>query len=285
MKLTKYFFAFTAAIAISLGMQSCFQDMEDDPAYDYPIGFPDPTGEYNRQKLDIPFDGDVYDQGTYQFLSSGVGTFSFPEGVKGKAYKGDADTTYILVQNHPAITKKIAGEITNLGSFTVAFWMNSPRNTKAIGMFSITNTKTFWSNLNILLENTSSESQAFFKVHLYNERTGTTVEKWVEARLDNTFGKWTHVAFVYNGSTSTLDIYKDGVKTITSVLTGLGELQFKDVGPIVIGTFPFQAKPSLTSGATNQGWAGWYNGSLDQLHFYSEPLSESEIVELYNDKN
>ena len=285
MKIKKYISAIIVLTVLLFGAQSCFQDLENDPAFDYPQGFPDPTGEYKPEKLNLPFEGNVYDQSTYQFVNSGVGVYSFIDGVKGKAYKGDADTTYVLINNHPAISKIVESEITNLGSFTVSFWMKSSRNTAATGLFSITNTKTFWSNLDIFLENTGSETQAFFKVQIYNERTGSRVEKWVEARVDNVFGDWVHMAFVYDGTTSTMNIYKDGNSVFQSVITGLGELQFKDVGPMIIGTFPYQANPSLTSGATNQSWAGWYKGALDQFHFYSEPLSGDEVKELYNSKN
>lgn len=285
MKIKKYLSAIIVTTVLVFGTQSCFQDLDNDPAFDYPEGFPDPTGEYNREKLNISFDGDVYDKSTYQFVNSGIGTFSFVDGVQGKAYKGDSDTTYVLVNSHPAISTIVAGEITKLGSFTVSFWMNSSRNTAATGLFSIANTKTFWSNLDIFLENTNSETQAFFKMHIYNERTGTRIEKWVEARVDDVFGKWVHMVFVYDAATSTVNIYRNGTKVIERVLADLGELQFKDVGPMVIGTLPFQAKPSLTSGASNQSWAGWYKGAFDQFHFYNEALSEGEIKGLYDNKN
>lgn len=285
MKFKKYLSAIITFTVLLFGVQSCFQDMEQDPPFDYPRGVPDPTGEYEAQKLYIPFDGDVYDKSSYQFVNSGVGVYSFVDGINGKAYKGDADTTYILINNHPAITQIVQNDIANLGSFTVAFWMNSSRNTSATGLFSIPNTKTFWSNLDILLENTSSETQAFFKMHIYNERTGTRVEKWVEARVDDVFGKWVHMAFVYDGTTSTISIYRNGDKVVNSVIQDLGELQFKDVGPMIIGTLPFQAKPSLTSGATNQTWAGWYKGAFDQFYFYSEALKENQVKELYDNKD
>lgn len=283
MKIIKYIHAIAIGAIILVGTQSCFQDLGQDIPFNYPQGSPDPTGAYNPQKLVMPFENNVYDMGTYQFQNSVFGDYSFAEGINGKAFQGGGES-YILVNNHPAINYLLKDTIANLGSFTVSFWMNTSRNTGATGMFSISNKTRYWGNLDVFLENTSSETQALFHVHITNERTGTLKENTFKAPIDNVFKNWAHLVFVYNGKTSTFMAYHNGVLVKEEVLPDFGEIQFKNVGPIVIGALQFQTTPSLTTAAGKQSWATWFPGKLDQLLFYNKALSASEVKQLYDAK-
>ena len=164
--------------------------------------------------------------------------------------------------------------------------MKTTRNTSAYGVFSIPNTKTFWGNFDIYLENTSSETQAFFKMHLYNcTSVKDNDERWVEAKIDNVFGtEWVHMAFVYDGSNSTVTVYRNGESAFTKELPGYGKLKFKDLGTLAIGAFQFSTKPSLTEGAGAQSWASNFPGQLDQFRFYDRAISASDIKQLYSGK-
>ncbi|WP_349936579.1 LamG domain-containing protein, partial [Bacteroides cellulosilyticus] len=196
-------------------------------------------------------------------------------------YQGTKDT-YLLAR----VPSYLTDSIPDLGSCTVAFWMKTTRNTSAYGVFSIPNTKTFWGNFDIYLENTSSETQAFFKMHLYNcTSVKDNDERWVEAKIDNVFGtEWVHMAFVYDGSNSTVTVYRNGESAFTKELPGYGKLKFKDLGTFAIGAFQFSTKPSLTEGAGAQSWASNFPGQLDQFRFYDRAISASDIKQLYSGK-
>ena len=268
-----------AAMLSAVMLQSCFQDMNH-PDFDYPDSSAPKV--YSPMKINLPFDDDIRDKGNYGFLVRNDGNSSFTEGVNGKAYQGAAKA-YVLATT-PAYLKDT---IPDLGSFTVAFWMKSKKNTSAEGLFSLSNTVAFWGNLDIMLENNNSDSdtEAFFKIHLLNEVSGTTSEQWVTAKVANVFGtNWVHMAFCYDEKTSTASIYKDGQKVHTQVLANYGKLKFKNAGAIVIGGFQFSTNPSLTTGATDQEWASTYKGQMDQFHFYNKAISETEIQRLVSEK-
>lgn len=264
-----------------LGLQSCFQDM-DHPDFDYP----ESTGEIPDTPLImyLPFDNeDIRDKGEYGFLVSDNGNAKFVnEGVNGMAYQGASDA-YALARTPSSLTDVIA----NIGSCSVAFWMKSVKNTSAYGIFSIPNTKKFWGNFDIYLENYNSDTEAFFKMHLYTcTEEKENIEKWVEAKVPNVFGtEWVHMAFVYDGSTSIMKVYRNGEVAVNIDLNGYGPLKFKDPGSsLAIGAFQFSTKPSLTEAANEQSWASNFPGQLDQFRFYDEALTDAEVQLLYSDK-
>lgn len=264
-----------------LSLQSCFQDMER-PGFDYP----ESTGELpdTPLKMYLPFDNeDIRDKGEYGFLVADNGNAKFvAEGVSGTAYQG-ASNAYALARTPSSLTEVIP----NIGSCTVAFWMKSVKNTSAYGIFSIPNTKKFWGNFDIYLENYSSETEAFFKMHLYTcTEEKENIEKWVEAKVPDVFGtEWVHMAFVYDGNSSTMTVYRNGEAAVTKDLEGYGPLKFIDAGSsLAIGAFQFSTSPSLTEGAGAQSWASNFPGQFDQFRLYDEALTAAEIQQLYNDK-
>lgn len=251
----------------------------DHPAFDYPDSSAPKV--FSPMKLFLPFENDMRDKGNYTFLMSAGGDITYTDGINGQAYQGTKDT-YLLAR----VPSYLTDSIPDLGSCTVAFWMKTTRNTSAYGVFSIPNTKTFWGNFDIYLENTSSETQAFFKMHLYNcTSVKDNDERWVEAKIDNVFGtEWVHMAFVYDGSNSTVTVYRNGESAFTKELPGYGKLKFKDLGTFAIGAFQFSTKPSLTEGAGAQSWASNFPGQLDQFRFYDRAISASDIKQLYSGK-
>lgn len=262
-------------------LQSCFQDM-DHPAFDYPESSSEQID--SPLKLYLPFDeGDIRDKGEYGFLVADNGNAKFvSDGISGMAYQGAADA-YVLAKTPSSLSE----EIPDLGSCTVAFWMKSTRNTSAQGIFSIPNSIQFWGNFDIYLENTGSETEAFFKVHFNNCISETdTKEKTVDAKIENVFGnEWVHMAFVYDGSTSTLTIYRNGEVAFTRDMDGYGRLKFKDTGKsLAIGAFQFSTAPVLTSATTKPEWADNFHGQLDQFRLYGEVMSSAEIKSLYEEK-
>lgn len=276
----KILYTMVAFFCVAFALQSCFQDM-DHPAFDYP----ESSGEkeYSPMKMDLNFNNnDLRDKGVYGFNVYSEGSSSFSDdAVEGQAYQG-ALKSY-MIAGAPSYLKDT---IPCLGSFTVAFWMKSEKNTVATGLFSLSNTKTYWANIDIMLENHSSATDARFKIHLLNVNGGTTQEKWMDQIVANVFGEqWVHMAFKYDENTSTVSIYRNGEVAVEQTFEGLGKLKFENVGSIVIGGFHFSPVPSLTEGCTTApSWAGTYTGLMDQFHFYDVALSGAEIQRLYNEK-
>ncbi len=263
-----------------LSLQSCFQEM-DHPAFNYP----ESGGETpdSPLKMYLPFDEeDIRDKGEYGFLVADNGNAKFStDGISGMAYQG-ASNSYILAKTPSLLTS----EIPNIGSCTVAFWIKSVKNTTAQGLFSIPNTVKFWGNFDIFLENNNSETQAFFKMHIFNQTSKADDERWVEAKIDDVFGdQWVHMAFAYDGQSSTLTIYRNGESAYTKELTDCGELKFTNVATsLAVGAFQFSTQPSLTTGASSQSWASNFPGQLDQFRLYGKALSASEVQSLYSAK-
>lgn len=214
---------------------------------------------------------------------------TFTPGIKGGAYKG-SNTSYA--------TFAPSAVIQNLKSFSVAFWMNSPANTGAIGIFSLANTKDFWGSLDIYQDNGGSGDKAVLKVHLNNANV-----PWAGQFTDTkvTFNKWNHITVTYDAATSKLNIYEGanalGVNsagnpggTVGPVLHGsdpgappvtpYGEIKFVNATAIAFGAFQFQTDPSLTTSATAQTWATDFAGTLDEFRIYNRALTAQEVSAL-----
>lgn len=265
-------------LGIAFSFQSCFQDLGQDPAFNYPEQ-PGPP-EYSPLKLSLPFEDKATDVSNYGILTTVTGDATFPTTSIGAVYQG-GENSYILVSPNPASYPgdiSVRDTIANLGSFTIAFWMNSEQATKVTGVFSISRTDKFWGNLDVFLEsNSSSADQAFFKMHIYNG----DVEKWVgDARIDGAIGDWVHMTFRYDANTELLEIFKDGEVAYTKDMAGFGSIAFTNMGQLVVGTLQFQTDPSLTTSASAQSWAQNYKGQLKHFNLYNKAISNTEIAKL-----
>lgn len=286
MKLIKYIFPIVAIVLIT-GFHSCFQDMDDDPAFDYP---PNYVPEYRALKFHLPFEGNLDDLDNHYRLNIGSSeNITFVDGIKGKAYEGGEKrfTTVSLVGSY-------GDTIANLGSFTVAFWMNSDPNKSVQGLFSIACKDQAQGNIDIWLENNGGTSnQAYIKGYMRNIQSGSEKTQWIDvggttpegsSRINDVFGKWTHMAFRYNGETSAFSIFRDGEPVLYNrIFAGYGPLVFnkEKVGSIVIGAFPGQAGASTAT----PSWVGTtYLGKFDEYRFYNKAISDAEIKSFYTNK-
>jgi hypothetical protein len=257
---------------------------------------PDPP-PYQALKSFFAFENSVTDQGENK-LNGTTKNVSYAAGVTGQAIKIGADG-YVL---YKAIGDSVkypnefiglpADTLANLGSFTLAFWMNGagPVQGGAQGLFAISHKTQFWGNLEVFLENWSNAadaSEAFLKVHLFNDNRPANGEQWNEVKIPGVLNKWSHIAVTYNAANSQFSIYANGAATgiVNKVLDGgnYGKIKFKDFNGMVLGSFAFQTTPSLTNHGP-EGWAKSFNGSLDQFRIYNQALSAGEIVALYNSK-
>jgi hypothetical protein len=252
---------------------------------DYPQDPPPPP--YSILKDYWTFDGNLRDTGQYRAVTSGK-NITFVPGVSGQAAQ-IGDGGYIVVPT-------IDDSLSKPGSLSIAFWMKGatgPVQGGAQGIFAIANSKQFWGNVEIFLENYSDATDpnaVFMKIHLFNANVSGGGEVWLqgnEVKLKNVLGKWTHIALTYDAATSKISLYKDGdVTAVNGMVLGggnYGSLKFDNFGGIAIGTYAFQTTPSLTNHGP-ESWAKSFNGALDNFRIYNKAISASDVKDLYNNK-
>lgn len=281
------------ALAFSTAIFSC-QKFER-PALNLVL---DPTPPpYESLKSFWAFENNITDQGENK-LTGTVNNVSYVTGVTGQALKIGAGG-YALFKavgdkvTYPnGFTSLSVDTLVNLGSYTLAFWMNGvgPFTDGAQGLFSISNKNQFWGNLDLFLENynnAASPNEAFLKIHMFNDNRPNGGEQWNELKIPNVFNKWTHIAVTYNATNSQFSVYADGQPTTINnkVLDGgnYGKIKFKDFNGMVLGNHQFQTNPSLTNHGP-EPWAKSFNGALDQFRIYNRALSAAEIMDLFTTK-
>jgi hypothetical protein len=275
-------------LAMGLSIVGC-QKLDRPELGDYPVD-PDPP-PYTDLKTQFTFEDAPTDAGENGLTATEVKNVTYVDGVDGKAAKF-GDGGYILYKAigdtvvYPNEFKGVpADTLTNLGSFSLTFWMNGvgPVVGGAQGLFSISNSNEFWGNLDLFLENNDNGSEAFLKVHMFNAGVASgNGEEWNEIKIPGALDKWTHIAVVYDASTSKFNLYSDGVAVIADKELGggdYGKVKFKDFNGMVVGTYQFQTDPSLTNHGP-ESWAKSFNGAMDQLRIYNRALSSSEVQAL-----
>ena len=258
----------------------------------------DPTPPpYESLKSFWAFENNVTDQGENK-LTGTTTNVTYVAGINGQAAKIGAGG-YILFKaagdrvTYPnGYTSLSADTLVNLGSYTLAFWMNAtgPFTDGAQGVFSISNKNQFWGNLDIFLENynnAADQTEAFFKIHMFNDNRPGGGEQWNELKISKVFNKWTHIAITYNAANSQFSVYADGQPTSINnkILDGgnYGKIKFKDFNGMVLGNHQFQTTPSLSNHGP-EAWAKSFNGALDQFRIYNRALSAAEITDLFTTK-
>jgi len=244
------------------------------------------------------FNGNVTDSlGNLSGTTSG--NITFGSGVSGKAFQG-AVNSYIVFPN--------AGPGKDLKSYTLSFWMNSPKTAGlARGIFSFNNPNDFWGSLDVYLDNPpSSDPQGdtlIFKIHMTNQSGVPFAGYFLQSKVPKAINTWTHMVITYDAATSIINVYQNataigiaGVAGTSGFVVGPtmpgsdpGAPPVTPYGPLkfitteaVIGTWQFQTNPSLTTSATAQSWAESYTGMLDNFRLYNKALTAVEVSALYN---
>ena len=196
---------------------------------------------------------------------------SFAAGVKGQALQG-ALNSYVISNTSAAIT--------GLKSFTLTEWINTPPpSTGIVGLFSLSNNSQFWGNIEVFVENGSTNTAATLKVVITNNGSG---DRTFEIKnIVNLFDKWNAIALSYDQTSSLFTLYINGSKVSSTTLAGIsGSLNFVNSGKIVFGCVQFQTTPSLTTATGSQGWASYLVGQLDEVRIYNKALAPDEIGSL-----
>ena len=276
---------FLATLAIGLILSAC-QKMER-PGFGELILDPPPP-PYSTLKSFWAFENNAGDSGQFRALSVAKNV-TYVAGINGQAAQFAIDGYLLMATIHDSL--KIPQ------SFTLAFWMKGvgPVQGGAQGLFAIGNTKEFWGNLELFLENHNNGSEAFLKVHMFNSGAADGKgEEWTEVKIPNALNKWTHIAVTYDQTNSQLAIYADGVAVdangatagTAKVLGGgtYGPVKWKDAGGMVIGTYAFQTTPTQANHGA-ESWARSFNGAMDQVRYYiTKALTPAEVMDLFTTK-
>jgi hypothetical protein len=270
MKINQSFIKKALGIAlISLVFIGC-QDMDRPELGDYPVDANAPGGPL---KFYVAFDG-----ATTNSLMNAVDSIraKFPTdnplesttGISGKALKGGKPKLFVSYS-------KPNDFVANSASFTVAFWEKHAAPTQTEFAFSLLSDNWAKANMFCLFEGSAASPTVKFFV---DEQPGDKWFEWVNAEsVPGLYdGQWHHLAFVYDGSTSGMTLYKDGVAFATKTWTGHGNMKLKDskVMGFRIGG----------SGNPAEGWMNSWTGDLDQFRMYGKALSVAEINELFTKK-
>lgn len=234
------------------------------------------------------FNGSLIDSVTNVAAENHGATFA--PGKKGDAYQGSSTAYATFV---PGAT------LQGLKSYTISFWINSPVNTGAIGIFTLARTDDFWGNLDIYQDNGGTGNKAVFKVHMFNSAVPWGGQ-FIDTKVD--FNSWIHIAATYDAASSVFNIYQNGsaigvnsagnpANKIGPTLNGsdpsappvtpYGNLSFVNATAIGFGAFQFQTDPPLTQAASAQSWATNFTGKLDEFRIYDRALTGQEVSALF----
>jgi hypothetical protein len=245
----------------------------DKPALgDYPKDTNPPGGPL---KFYVAFDGstsnplmNAVDSTRANFPS--VNTGGIIDGISGKAYKG-SETAIASYAG--------ANEFTKATSFTIAFWIKKTPQAagKGTNFAFCLNAKDYsWTNAKLFLEFEDWSTTSVGNCKLY------IMDQWTEYINGNGMpnvlnGNWHHLAFTYNGTSSTLIAYIDGVMFRTNTVGTLGPVNFGTFDSFTIGG------PSQYTHDKNT-WMNNWDGNIDQFRLYGTVLTGAEIANLYNSK-
>lgn len=232
----------------------------------------------------MPFEGDVATELITETNAETFGT-SFAAGVFGRAMDFDGpNSTYAL----------FPGEVMDtLSSFTVSFWTkaefvdeNEDGGIDGMqGLIGLSNTTRFWGNWHVFLENGSGPTDGGdFRIHTQNGANSPTYsESWINPdNVTSMFDGWANHVVSYDDASKEFKYYLNGALVNTTTAAWSEELVFASSGQMVFGCAQFMTDPSLTSGATAQSWAGYYNGRLDEIRIFNVALTETAISDLYD---
>ncbi len=213
---------------------------------------------------------------------------SFATGAKGQAWKGSSDG-YTVFDNPGTLLPAVQ-------SISVAFWVNTINHTDgAEALFMLTNTGSWIGNLFVLQESgTDGIDSVRFKFKFDNWDAPSWKEQWIELggeyRIPGIIGKWAHLVFTYDGTTSKFYAYLNGVKlelpdNFTNRYgsdpdaggTGLGNIKFQNATKFVFGAY----QNMVGVGGAPDGWMKNFDGSLDEFRIYNKALSDTDINSLY----
>lgn len=263
MKIKKLIYMVSAASLLFM-LPSCFQDLGQNPPFDFPEQPTPPPIGTDGQMFYLSFDEDLED---YQSLmeASVVGSPTFVEGKSGRAYAGAANSY---------LTFDVANLAAPLSSeMTFSFWYKLNNNPDKAGILvispphegqsaSMQNNRT--SGIRIFREAAGDNQR--FKANVGNGTADMWLDGGANADIDPSAADWIHIALVLTPTNATF--YMDGVAVSTGNFTGIS---WNGCDIISIGS----GAPRFTE------WGHLSDQSLiDELRMYNQALPASEIERL-----
>lgn len=261
----------TIRIAIIILMmvifQSCFQDLGQNPPFDYPEQPELPPLGPNGQMFYMDFD-DNFEEPQSLSEATVIGSPGFAKGIKGNAYAGAKDS-YLTFS-----TSALAAQLSP--TMTFSFWYKVNNEPDRAGILVIgpkdkdqpadkqNNRST---GLRIFRENAGGKQS--LKANIGNGEKGITVSTSKENHLETDEPTWKFITLVLMNGKATL--YIDAVEIDSQEVT----VSWKDCDIMSIGS----GAPRFT------GWNHWSDHSLiDELRIYTEALTAAEVKAKFESK-
>lgn len=246
--------------SLLLMLPSCFQDLGQNPPFDYPEQpTPPPLGE-DGQIFYMSFDEDFED---YQSLveATVIGTPGFADGKVGKAYKG-ATNSYLTFAT-AALAAPLSSEM------TFGFWFKLNSNPDRGGILVISpkdatqpdnNQLKRTSGIRIFRENQGGSQRIIANVGNGSKDVGLSN---ANANLGPDTSEWVYITLVL--ASNKVSLYLDGAEKVSVNFTGIS---WEGCDIISIGS----GAPRFT------GWNHLSDNSLiDELRIFNKALTADEI--------
>ena len=267
MKARKFIYSFLALCIFALSLQSCFQDLGQDPAFDYPEQ-PKPTytGKYSGETFYLPFEDSYSEQFTFNEATE-IGTPGFGAGKFGRAYKG-ATNTYLT---YPV------SDLTS--GFSAAFWYKLDATPDRGGILTIAaddpgaaaNAKNNRTKGFRFFREAGNGGQTF-KLNAGNGSSDSWFDGGAAAMLnpETTGSGWVFLAFTI--SSSECVVYINGQVVSRGSFSGIS----------------WEGCSTLSIGSGAPYFTGWNhlsdNSLIDELRLFNKALTQQEIQTIMNDQ-
>lgn len=262
MKYANYFLLYI----ISLSLTACFQDLGQNPPFDYPQQPTPPPLGADGQIFHLSFD-DTYEE--FQSLAEALktGNPSFAEGKKGKAYAGAKDSYLTFA------TVNLAAPLSNEMTFT--FWYKINADPDRAGILVLApptegkpadkqnNRK---AGFRIFREKAGDKQR--IKANVGNGKADSWLDGGTKADLDPATAGWKHITLTVTEGKAYL--YIDGEEAASTNLTQIS-WNGCDILSIGSGAPRFNEWNHLSD-----------NSLIDELRIYNKALNADEIKKLMN---
>lgn len=266
MKIINSLYQVVLILAIGMFLPSCFQDLGQNPPFDYPQEPPKPPIAEDGQIFYMSFN-DNYKDAVSNKDATKIGNPAFADGIAGKAYAGAKDS--YLTFNLADMPSKLST------SLTVGFWYKVNANPDRAGIVVIgpptegasadaQNNRT--SGFRIFRENAGGKQR--IKANVGNGAADGWLDGGTKADVDPAISPWKYVTLVLTEGKAHL--YLDGEEVASS---DLSQISWNGCDKISIGS----GAPRFTE------WGHLSDNSLiDELRIYNKALTATQIKDIVN---
>lgn len=174
------------------------------------------------------------------------------------------------------------------GSFTISVWMQKTQ-MKTDHIFSMPTVKDYsGTDASMFLLTEGSVASPMVKLFV-KDKTGDKWFEWVGANSPSGIynGQWHHLAFVYDGTTSKMTLYVDGLaSTFMPQWTNHGNivLEPSKITALKIGAGPQEFTAEQIANNGDDWLKNSFTGGIDQFRMYSSALTAAEVQALFTKK-